>query len=50
MRCRDRSELGMQRYVALAVLGRNLHTFGKLLIAREKPRALAGHTQRQAAA
>lgn len=50
VRCRDRSELGMQRYVALAVLGRNLHTFGKLLIAREKPRALAGHTQRQAAA
>jgi hypothetical protein len=49
-RCRDRSELGLERYVALAVLGRNLQVLGKLLIAREKPLALAGHTQRQAAA
>lgn len=49
-RCRDRSELGLERYVALAVLGRNLQVLGNLLIAREKPRALAGHTQRQSAA
>lgn len=50
VRCRDRSEVGMERYVALAVLGRNLHIFGKLLIAREKPKALAGCTQRKSAA
>ena len=35
-RCRDRSEPGFARYVALAVLGRNLHVLGKLLIARDQ--------------
>ncbi|MEK6238718.1 MAG: ISNCY family transposase, partial [Planctomycetales bacterium] len=34
-RCRDASEVGFERYVALAVLGRNLHALGKLLIAEE---------------
>ncbi|MBI3463322.1 MAG: hypothetical protein HY000_09720 [Planctomycetes bacterium] len=34
-RCRDRSEKGFDRFVALAVLGRNLHVLGKRLIARE---------------
>jgi hypothetical protein len=33
-RCRDKSETGLQRYLGLAVLGRNLHQLGKLLIAR----------------
>jgi hypothetical protein len=46
-RCRDRSELGFDRYVALAVLGRNLHTLGKLLIAREQPECEAAATKRK---
>jgi hypothetical protein len=33
-RCRDRSELGFERYLGLAILGRNIHVLGKLLIAR----------------
>jgi transposase, IS5 family len=33
-RCRDRSELGFERYLALGVLGRNLHVLGRLLIAK----------------
>lgn len=35
-RCRDRSEIGCQRYLQLAILGRNLHTLGRMLIAQEK--------------
>ena len=34
-RSRDRSELGFERYVVLGILGRNIHTLGKLLIQRE---------------
>ena len=34
-RCRDRSERGFSRYLQLAVLGRNLHVLGKILLARE---------------
>ena len=34
-RCRDRSELGFERYAALGVLGRNLHVLGRLVIARQ---------------
>lgn len=34
-RCRDRSELGFDRYLALGLLGRNLHVLGRLLIARK---------------
>ena len=34
-RCRDKTEIGFERYLALGVFGRNLHTLGKLLIARE---------------
>lgn len=49
-RCRDRSELGFDRYVALAILGRNLHTLGKLLIARQNADCVAAHTKRKAAA
>jgi hypothetical protein len=47
-RCRDRGELGLQRYLALGILGRNLHTFGRLLIQREAPDSEAAHTQRAA--
>jgi hypothetical protein len=49
VRCRDRTELGFQRYFALAVLGRNLHTLGRLLIAQQAPRSLAAQSLRKAA-
>ena len=47
-RCRDRTELGYERYLALAVLGRNLHTLGRLLIAVEHPLSEAAKTRRAA--
>ena len=46
-RSRDRSELGFARYLALGILGRNLQTLGKLLIAQEAPASEAAHGQRQ---
>ena len=49
-RCRDRTEVGFARYLALAILGRNLHTLGKLLIVREAPTSAAAFSQRQRAA
>ena len=48
-RCRDATELGFERYVALGILGRNLHTFGKLLIAQEDELANAAYSERAAA-
>lgn len=48
-RCRDRSEVGCERYLQLAILGRNLHTLGRMLIAREGKDAAAGHTRRKVA-
>jgi hypothetical protein len=48
-RCRDGTEVGFERYVALAVLGRNLHALGKLLIAQEDELAPAAHSKRDAA-
>lgn len=45
-RSRDRTELGFKRYVALGVLGRNLHTLGKLLIAQEASKSEAAHSKR----
>lgn len=48
-RCRDRSELGFERYFGLAVLGRNIHVLGKLLIARRNAESLAATSQRNAA-
>jgi len=47
-RCRDRTELGYERYLALGVLGRNLHTLGRVLIAAEHPRSEAATTRRAA--
>lgn len=47
-RCRDRSEIGFERYLGLAILGRNIHTLGKLLIARQAAQSAAAHTQRKA--
>ena len=37
---------GYCRYVGLGVLGRNLHVLGKLLIAREDPKCVAGQSRR----
>jgi predicted GNAT family N-acyltransferase len=48
-RCRDKTESGFERYLALGVFGRNLHTLGKLLIAREDESANAAYSKRQAA-
>jgi hypothetical protein len=48
-RCRDAKELGFERYVALGILGRNLHTLGKLLIAQENASAKAAYSERSAA-
>jgi hypothetical protein len=48
-RCRDHSEIGFERYMRLAILGRNLHTLGRSLIAREKQDAAAGQSRRKAA-
>lgn len=48
-RCRDRSELGFERYVSLAILGRNMHTLGRRLIAKEAADSVAATTRRKAA-
>lgn len=45
-RCRDRSYKGYKRYVGLGILGRNLHTLGRLLIAQEKSDCQAAKTKR----
>jgi len=47
-RCRDRSEVGFERYVSLAVLGRNLHTLGRVLIRLANPESQAARSQRAA--
>jgi hypothetical protein len=49
-RCPDRTERGFRRYLALGVLGRNLHVLGKLLIARASPESLAAMSKRKPAA
>lgn len=49
-RCRDRGEVGFERYLALGILGRNLHNLGRILIAEEAPRSVAAQSQRKAAA
>jgi len=49
-RCRDRTEMGFERYLCLAILGRNLHVLGKLLIARTAPDSLAAQSARHSAA
>lgn len=48
-RCRDRSELGFERYVSLAILGRNMNTLGRRLIAAEAADSVAASTRRKAA-
>ncbi len=46
-RCRDKTELGFERYVGLGVLGRNLQTLGKLLLAQEDPHCEAAQSKRK---
>jgi hypothetical protein len=46
-RSRDRTEVGFERYLALGVLGRNLHVLGKLLIAQEASQCEAARSKRQ---
>ncbi len=48
-RCRDRSEIGLERYLGLAILGRNIHTLGKHLIQMESEDSEAAKTKRKAA-
>lgn len=47
-RCRDRSEVGLERYLGLGVLSRNMQVLGKLLITREAGATIAGHSLRAA--
>jgi IS5 family transposase len=49
-RCRDRSKRGYERYVALGILGRNLQTLGKLLLAQDKAGCPAATSKRKRAA
>jgi hypothetical protein len=46
-RCRDRSERGFSRYIQLAVLGRNLHVLGKILLASEDAQCNAAESRRK---
>ena len=48
-RCRDRSEIGFERYLGLAILGRNIHVLGKLLIASRQEQSAAALSRRKAA-
>lgn len=46
-RCRDRSKRGYERYVALGILGRNLQTLGKMLLAQDKADCQAARSKRK---
>ena len=48
-RCRDHGELGFERYLGLAILGRNIHVLGNLLIAQRKQHSAAAFSKRKAA-
>jgi hypothetical protein len=48
-RSRDRSKRGYERYVALGILGRNLQTLGKLLLAQDKADCQAAQSKRKQA-
>jgi transposase, IS5 family len=48
-RCRDRGKKGQERYVALGILGRNLQTLGKLLLARDQADCQAAKSKRKRA-
>lgn len=46
-RCRDRSEAGYERYAGLGILGRNLQTLGKLLLAKDRADCQAAKSKRK---
>ena len=46
-RCRDCSELGFERYLALGILGRNLHVLGRLVIAKKNALCAAAQSLRR---
>jgi hypothetical protein len=46
-RCRDRTEIGFERYLQLAVLGRNLHVLGKILLSKKDADCNAALSQRK---
>jgi transposase, IS5 family len=46
-RCRDKTARGFERYVALGVLGRNLQTLGKLLLAQDDAECEAARSKRK---
>jgi IS5 family transposase len=48
-RSRDRRKRGYERYVALGILGRNLQTLGKLLLAQDKADCQAAKSKRKQA-
>lgn len=48
-RCRDRSEVGFERYLGLAILGRNIHTLGKLVLAQHHANTASAQSKRKAA-
>lgn len=48
-RCRDKTELGLERYLGLAVLGRNLHVLGKLLITQANAKSESARSKRKRA-
>ncbi len=45
--CRDRGKRGFERYVALGILGRNLQTLGKLLLAQDQADCQAAKSKRK---
>ena len=49
-RSRDRTEAGFRRYIALDILGRNLHALGKLILQSEARQSVAAFTRRKQAA
>jgi hypothetical protein len=48
-RCRDRSEIGFERYFGLAILGRNVHTLGKVLLSKNEDSSSASFSKRKVA-
>jgi IS5 family transposase len=46
-RCRDKHKLGYERYVGLGILGRNLQTLGKLLLAQDDAACEAAKSKRK---
>jgi transposase, IS5 family len=48
-RCRDKSKRGFDRYAALGILGRNLQTLGKLLLAQDQADCQAAKSKRKEA-